>query len=137
MKLRYNLVHVLVLMSAIATLVVASAQAGAGHQSRPAGDPSDIVSRYLRSHATQPNDRAGSLGVNSAATTPDAFERYANAHPYGAGLTVASTAVSTRFRWSDYGAGVGTGIVAVLLIAGGLLATPIGRRQRTQPAVGR
>lgn len=136
MNPRKNLMHVGVLIFAIAALAAAPAQAATGHHSRPPGDPSDVVSRYLRSHATQANERAGSLGVNSAVATPDVFERYASAHPYSVGLTLAPTAAPGGFRWSDYGAGVGTGIVAVLLIAGGLLATPMGRRQLSQPAVG-
>ncbi len=136
MNPRNNLMHVLALTVVVAALAAASAQAGTGHKNRLTSDPSDVVSRYLRSHATQPNDRA-SLEVDRAVATPDVFDRYASAHPYGAELTVAVTAASSGFRWSDYNAGVGTGIVAVLLIAGGLLATPMGRRQRTQPAVGR
>lgn len=102
---------------------------------RSASDTSDVVSRYLRSHAIRPNDRAGSLGPNSAAT-PDVFERYASEPPYGAGLAATSVAAHVGFRWGDYGAGVGTGIALVLLLAGGFVATPLWRRQHRQPAIG-
>jgi hypothetical protein len=109
---------------------------GAGSQ-RIGADTSDVVSRYLRSHATSLNDRAGSLGAAGVVVpAPDVFERYAGEHPYGAGLTEPSVVTRDGFRWSDYGAGVGTGIVAVLLLAGALFATPTRRKQRTQPAIG-
>ena len=91
MNPRNNLMHVLALTVVVAALAAASAQAGTGHKNRLTSDPSDVVSRYLRSHATQPNDRA-SLEVDRAVATPDVFDRYASAHPYGAELTVAVTA---------------------------------------------
>jgi hypothetical protein len=113
-----------------------------GVGAQPIADSSVGVSRYLRSDAIRPNDRAGSLGANplggnpAYASSPDVFERYASAHPYGSGLAATSVAASSGFRWDDYGAGFGTGIVTALLLAGAVLATPR-RRQRTQPAVGR
>ena len=136
-----------VIVLALAAFVASAAQAGTRPNDRAgmlgvrseliAADSSDVVSRYLRSHST-PNDRAGSFGVKHAyATAPDVFERYASAHPYGAGLAATSVVAAAGFRWDDYGAGVGTGIVAVLLLIGGLLATPTRRRQRTQPAISR
>jgi hypothetical protein len=142
-----NLKRWLILALALTAFSATAAQAGTRPNDRAgtlgvgwqrfAGDTSDVVSRYLRSHGLRPNDRAGSLGVNRAnVPTPDVFERYASAHPYGVGLSAVSVAAS-GFRWDDYGAGVGTGIVVVLLLAGGLLATPIRRRHRTQPAIGR
>jgi hypothetical protein len=67
---------------------------------------------------------------------PDVFERYASAHPYGAGLTGTPVAAQVRFRWDDYGAGVGTGIALALLLAAGLVATTMRRRQHRQPAIG-
>lgn len=144
MNFRNNLMRWLSVCLALAAFAAAAAQAGtrpnnragalgAGSQ-RLALDSSDVVSRYLRSHAT----RAGSLRADSAnAPTPDVFERYASAHPYGVGLTATSVAAAAGFRWADYGAGVGTGIVVVLLLAAGVLATPMRRRQRAQPAIGR
>ena len=135
MNSRSNFIQWLILAFVVAALAAASAQGGTGPR-QTAGDRSDVVSRYLRSHAIRLS-RAGLLGVNSAGVAPDAFERYASAHPYGVGLTPTSVIVSGGFRWSDYGAGVGTGVVVVLLLVGGLLATPTRRRQRTQPAVGR
>ena len=137
----------LTLSFAVAAFAAAAAQAGirpndragtlgVGSQ-RIAADTSDVVSRYLRSHATRPNDRAGSLGTAGVvASLPDVFERYAAEHPYGAGLAETLVVTTGGFRWSDYGAGVGTGIVAVLLLAGVLFATPTRRKQRTQPAIG-
>ena len=108
----------LVLMLALAALAPTAAQA------RTRRDTSDVVSRYLRSHATPASSR-------------DVFERYAAAHPYRVGIATASVPVSGGFRWADYGAGVGTGVVLVLLLAGGVFATPVRRRQRAQPAIGR
>lgn len=148
MNPRNNLMRWLILALALAGFSATAAQAGtrpnnpartlAVGSQRAAIDTSDVVSRYLRSHSIRPSDRAGSLGANSAyVPSPDVFERYASAHPYGVGLGAAPVAVSDGFRWGDYGAGVGTGIVIVLLLAGGLLATPTRRRHRTQPAIGR
>ena len=148
MNPRYTFVRWVIVALALAALAATAVQAGTRPNDRAgalgvgsqriAPDRSDAVSRYLRSHAARPDDRAGSLGVNSAnSLTPDVFERYASAHPYGVGLTATSVAASSSFRWGDYGAGVGTGIVAVLLLAAGLFATPTRRRQRTQPAIGR
>ena len=143
-----KLLHSFVVVSVLAALAASAAHAGTRPDDRAgmlgvgsqriAPDTSDVVSRYLRSHATRPNDRAGSLGISSAyASVPDVFERYASAHPYGAELAATPVIATNGFRWSDYGAGVGTGIVAVLLLIGGLLASPARRRQRTQPAIGR
>lgn len=148
MNPRNNLMRWLILALALAALSATAAQAGTrpnkpartlgvGSQ-RAAFDTSDVVSRYLRSHSIRLNDRAGSPGANSAyVPSPDVFERYSSAHPYGVGLAAASVAAADGFRWGDYGAGVGTGIVVVVLLAGGLLAAPTRRRQRTQPAIGR
>jgi hypothetical protein len=147
MNIRNNLMRWLTFTVVLAAISATAAHAGTRPNDRAgmlgvgaqqiAGDSSDVGSRYLRSHAIRPNDRAGSLGVASQlAPSPDVFERYASAHRYGAGLTATSVADSSGFRWEDYGAGVGTGIVAALLLAGALLVTPR-RRQRTQPAVGR
>jgi len=142
-----KLMRWLILALALSSVAVTSAQAGTRPNDRAgtlgvgsariAGDTSDVVSRYLRSHGIRPNDRAGSLGANGAdATSPDVFERYASAHPYGVGLAATSVTAQVGFRWDDYGAGVGTGIAVVLLLAGGLIATPMWRRQHRQPAIG-
>lgn len=147
MNSRNNFIRCLILVVALAAFAATAAQAGTGPNDRAgtlgvgsqriAPDISDVVSRYLRSHASRPKDRAGSLGVKSVyVPSSDVFERYASAHPYGVGLAPTSVAASGGFRWGDYGAGVGTGIVVVLLL-GGLLAMPTRRRQRAQPAIGR
>jgi hypothetical protein len=72
---------------------------------------------------------------------PDAFERYASAHPYGNGLSVSSTIVSRPpdvvdaalsvgnqsastsdgFNWSDWGIGIGVGVGIALILGAGLL----------------
>jgi hypothetical protein len=147
MNPRNNLMRWLILALALSAFAATAAQAGTKPNDRTGtlgvgslpttGDTSDVVSRYLRSHAIHPNDRAGSLGVNSAdAPSPDVFERYASAHPYGVGLAATSVAAHVGFRWDDYGAGVGTGVALVLLLAGGWIATPTWRRQHRQPAIG-
>jgi hypothetical protein len=112
--------------------------------------------------AVRPDDRAGIRGVGTqevaaataTAAVPDVLERYAAAHPYGSGLSSAmgstivprppdvsdaaeaakaiSLTTSGGFHWGEYGAGVGTGIGFVLLLAGALTITPLVRRQRTQ-----
>jgi len=134
----------LILAFALAAIVPTAAQAGArqndhaGTSGRIARYTSDVVSRYLQRHATRLDERAGSTGAtNAGAPEPDVFERYAAEHPYGVGLAALPRVGSGGFRWGDYGAGVGTGVVAMLLLAGAVLATPIRRRQRTQPAIGR
>jgi hypothetical protein len=92
--------------------------------------------------ATRPDDRAGPVrAVGTAGPVPDVFERYAAAHPYGTGISATVSVVSGGgFDWGDYGAGVGTGIGAILLLAGGLTAVPARRRQRIRtarrPAIG-
>jgi hypothetical protein len=125
MNPRKNIMRWLIVALALFAVAATGAQAGTRPNDRAgtlgvgspriSGDTSDVVSRYLRSHAIRPNDRAGSLEANSAAATaPDVFERYSGAHPYG----------------------VGTGIALVLLLAGGLITTPVWRRQHRQPAIG-
>jgi len=72
---------------------------------------------------------------------PDAFERYASAHPYGNGLSVSSTIVarppdvvdaalsvgneststSDGFNWSDWGIGIGVGAGIALILGAGLI----------------
>src|SRR5690348_2281493 len=112
-----NLIRWLVLALALTALSSTAAQAGTRPNDRAGtlgvgsqrivGDTSDVVSRYLRSHGIRPNDRAGSLGVSSAnVPTPDVFERYAGAHPWGARLAAVPVAASGGFRWGDYSAGV-------------------------------
>jgi hypothetical protein len=60
---------------------------------------------------------------------PDAFERYATAHPYGSGLTgeAVSVSQSSGFDWGDYGIGIGTGMALVLALGAGLV---MGRQRR-------
>jgi hypothetical protein len=142
-----KLIRWLILVLALSAVAATAAQAGTGQKNdragtlgvaplRAAGDTSDVVSRYLRSHSISPNDRADSLGARSTdVTSPDVFERYASSHPYGVGLAATVTA-HDGFRWGDYGAGVGTGMALVLLLAGGLIATPMWRRQARQPVIG-
>jgi hypothetical protein len=140
MNRRRNSVRWLIVAFVVA-VAAASAQASMGSSGAKGGsrqgtsDRSDVVSRYLRSHANRTNIGAGSLEVKGASAPPDAFERYASAHPYGVGVAPASVLAPGGFRWSDYGAGVGTGVVLVLLVGAGLVATPR-RRRGTQPAVG-
>jgi hypothetical protein len=147
MNPRKNIMRWLIVALALFAVAATGAQAGTRPNDRAgtlgvgspriSGDTSDVVSRYLRSHAIRPNDRAGSLEANSAAATaPDVFERYSGAHPYGVGLAATPVTAQVGFRWDDYGAGVGTGIALVLLLAGGLITTPVWRRQHRQPAIG-
>ena len=96
--------------------------------------------------------------VQDAATPaqmPDVLERYAAAHPYGAGSTpvisssdvvrppdvrdaaytsrTSVSSASSRFDWGDYGIGIGSGIGATLLLVGGL-AVGTQQRRRIQTA---
>ena len=102
----------------------------------------DVLERYVAAHAF-------------GAALPDVVERYAAVHLYGVhppsvsaspirppdvadSAALARTAAVVRtsggFDWGDYGAGVGSGIGLILLLAGGLMARPVLRRQRTQTA---
>jgi len=78
---------------------------------------------------------------------PDAFERYASAHPYGNGVSVSSSTIVSRppdvadaalsvgtepsstpddgFAWSDWGIGIGMGAGFALILGAGLI---IGRQ---------
>ena len=68
MNLRNNLMRWLILALALSAFAATAAQAGPRPNDRAgtlgvgspliAGDTSDVVSRYLRSHATRPDDRA-------------------------------------------------------------------------------
>src|SRR5689334_1207279 len=84
MNPRNNIMRWLILVLAFSAVAATAAQAGKRPNDRAgtlgvgspriAGDTSDVVSRYLRSHGIRPNDRAGSLGANNAdAISPDAF----------------------------------------------------------------
>jgi len=53
--------------------------------------------------------------------SPDVFERYAAAHPYGRGLSVSSTSTSDGFDWSDWGIGIGVGAGIALILGAGLI----------------
>jgi hypothetical protein len=88
------------------------------------------------------------------ATVPDAFERYAAAHPYGTDLSPATPAIVSRppdvadaaevarytptgqvsgFDWTDYASGVGTG-VGLALMAGVVVAAGLVHRRRVSAA---
>jgi hypothetical protein len=81
--------------------------------------------------------------LRATVAVPDAFERYAAAHPYGAGLQSGPESVprppdisdaaltvqygsgsqsSTGFNWGDWAIGIGSGFGLVLLLGAGLAA---------------
>jgi len=144
MSLRNRLERWLGFGLALSVLTIPAALAGTKPDDRPVRpvvgargasiDTSDVVSRYIRSHApTRPDDQEGALGVGGVSVpAPDVFERYVAAHPYGAEPSAASPvklASSAGLSWEDYGAGVATGLAIVLLLAGGLLTMPMWRRR--------
>ena len=71
--------------------------------------------------------------VRRTVSSPDSFERYAAAHPYGRGLTTPTIArTSTGFRWRD--AAIGGAATAAALA---LLGSAVGVRARRRGPVGR
>jgi len=89
------------------------------------------------------------------ATVPDAFERYAAAHPSGVQLSPAAPTIVSRppdvadaaeaarhastgqtggFDWTDYASGVGTGVGLALLMASVVVAAGFVHRRRVSAA---
>ena len=112
------------------------------------GRPPDVEDFATALHQTPAGVIADGLRLQGEAQVyqqlqdgPDAFERYASAHPYGNGLSVSSTIVarppdvvdaafsvgneststSDGFNWSDWGIGIGVGAGIVLILGAGLL----------------
>lgn len=139
-----------VLGLALAALGGSAAQAGTRPDDRagPLGigtqqaavDGSDVISRYLTSHpaVVRPDDRAGIRGVGNPLAVQQGSSGVVLRPPDVSDAAEAARAVSLTssggFHWGDYGAGVGSGIGLILLLAGGLMARPVFRRQRTQTA---
>jgi len=113
--------------------------------------PPDVQDAAAVLHGTVQGLTADGLRLQAIAQTyqqqqpvvPDAFERYASAHPYGSGLSeafsvsrppdVADAALaaqynapvqsSTDFDWGDWGIGIGSGIGMALLLGAGLVTS--------------
>src|SRR5260221_10000419 len=80
-------------------LVVLGAVVAAGAFASTAGavgrppDIQDVAAQNLASTVNRPPD-IKDVATRMSASTADVFERYAAAHPYGAGLSVSNTVVS-------------------------------------------
>jgi hypothetical protein len=68
----------------------------------------------------------------SSDAVPDAFERYASAHPYGRGLTVAQSNADGGVQWRYVLGGSGIGGVLILI---GLVGLQARRRSHSVPAL--
>jgi hypothetical protein len=70
--------------------------------------------------------------------SPDWFERYAAAHPYGQDLTSAavSPASSNGFRWRDAFLGAAAALAIVALLASSLVFLRSRQRDHLAPAIG-
>jgi hypothetical protein len=136
-----------------AVLAGATASVAAGGVTRPP-DVRDVAGSLGQAYVGSPPDVR-----DVAATTlsvPDVLERYATAHPYGAGLSSPTTSTlavrppdvrdaaeaarfvpvaqpSSGFDWNDWAIGIGSGMGIALLLAGGL-AAGLQRRHRMQTA---
>ena len=129
--------------------------------SRPP-DVSDVAARLspttalgLKADGLRYQAIAQAYGESGQVAAPDAFERYASAHPYGVGLpsgtdvavrppdvtdaafTAAqgggSVVQTSRFDWTDWAIGIGTGLGLVLLLGiGFVMSRQV--RQHPQPA---
>jgi hypothetical protein len=103
----------------------------------------------LRAYGLSLQGMAQAYQQGQSVAVPDAFERYATAHPYGSGLNgdtgstllsrppdvrdaalaarTVSVSQSSGFDWGDYGIGIGTGMGVFLLLGAGLV---VGRQRR-------
>jgi hypothetical protein len=98
-----------------------------------------------------------SVSGGHSTDVPDAFERYAAAHPYGKGLNLTQSSVVNRppdiqdtalkiqyssgstgqsqgFDWKDWGIGIGSGLGLALLLGIGLMIGRQHRHSTVQPA---
>jgi len=114
------------------------------------------VPAAVASYNGSPPDVRDAAAAAAAADSqiPDVLERYAAAHPYGAGQSTESTPVSrppdvsdaavtarnavlsaqsSGFNWGDWAIGIGSGIGLALLIGAGV-AMGLQRRHRPQTA---
>ena len=127
--------------------------------SRPP-DVSDVAARLspttalgLKADGLRYQAIAQAYGESGKVAAPDAFERYASAHPYGLGVPSGTEAAVSRppdvadaaftaaqgggsvietswFDWTDWAIGIGTGLGLVLLLGIGFVMS---RQMRHHP----
>jgi hypothetical protein len=91
------------LAAASGALVIATfAAASEAKNQKPFNRPVQTQSSYVVSG--EPKDERPFTTRVDVNPTPDSFERYAAAHPYGRGLGVATTPVATRDSFERYAA---------------------------------
>jgi hypothetical protein len=129
----------------------ATAAAATAYTGRPP-DVQDAANAVALSDIGSPPDVRDAAAALRTKAIPDAFERYAAAHPYGVGVRpilvsrppdvqdVAAALSSpslgqstTGFDWGDYGVGIATGLGLALALISGLLGARQ-RRHRMQTA---
>jgi hypothetical protein len=128
----------LLLVGAIVAGIAVPAAAAVG---RPP-DVQDAANAALAGQISPPDVRDAAL--ETTVVVPDAFERYAAAHPYGVDLADDSSTLvsrppditdavlaaqygsasqpSTGFDWGDWAIGIGSGTGLMLLLGAGLVA---------------
>ena len=154
---------------------------GAGLSVSEATRPPDVADAAAQQKFTTPRDVLDAVGQTSpnqvglawqylhdsgqiaavsgghSTDVPDAFERYAAAHPYGKGLNLTQSSVVNRppditdtalkiqyssgstgqsqgFDWKDWGIGIGSGLALALLLGIGLMIGRQHRHSTVQPA---
>ena len=96
----------LLILGAVVGVGVFASTAGAVGRSP---DIQDVAATIQASNLSRPPDVAD-VASGPSVSTPDAFERYAAAHPYGAGLSLTNSIVSRPPDVSDVASRQSTGI---------------------------
>lgn len=122
-----QLVAVLLVAAGLAVPAIAAA---AGKQ------PPDAFERAVARHQ-QPDAFDRAVARQLPAAVPDAFERYAVAHPYGVGLASGPTIVvhtSAGFSWSDAAIGAFGALGIALALTGIAMYARTTRTRHSSPA---